>query len=137
MTASASTADQRAARSLIPLAAWTAAWVASLAIARFVPGQLGEYQPIAAWIALGVNVAVGIVWIVAHARYLRQLDDLQRKILTDALAVALGAGLVGAMAASVANNAGLISFGDDAATFAIVAAVAYIVMAIVGNVRYR
>lgn len=137
MTASASTADQRAARGLIPLAAWTAAWVASLAIARFVPGQLGEYQSIAAWIAIGVNVAVGIVWIVAHARYLRQLDDLQRKILTDALAVALGAGLVAAMAASVANNASLISFGDDAATFAIVAAVAYIGMAIVGNVRYR
>jgi len=135
--ASAPTADQRAFRSLIPLAAWTVAWVVSLAVARFVPDLMGEYPSIAAWIAIGVNVAVGIAWILSHARYLRSLDDLQRKILTDALALALGAGLVGAMAASVANTAGLISFGADAATFAVIASVVYVVGAIVGNLRYR
>jgi hypothetical protein len=137
MTTSETTADHRALLSLIPLAAWTLAWVASLAVARFVPDLLGEYQPFAAWIAIGLNLVVGIVWIFAHARYLRRLDDLQRKILMDALAMGLGAGLVGAMAASVANVAGLISFGADAATFAVVASVVYIIAVIVGNVRYR
>lgn len=137
MIASETDFDRRVRRSVIPLAIWTAAWVASLAVARFVPDLSGEHQPMAAGIAIGVNVVVGIFWIVAHARYLRRQDDLQRKILMDALAVALGVGLVGAMAASVANSAGLVSLGSDAAVFAIIAGVAYIVTARVGKLRYR
>jgi hypothetical protein len=134
MTVLETTADQRAFRSLIPLTAWTVAWVASLAVARFVPDLMGEYQSPAAWIAIGLNLVVGIAWILAHVRYLHRLDELQRKTLMEALAMGLGAGLVGAMAASVANNAGLISFGADAAAFAVVASVVHIVTVIASPV---
>ncbi len=90
------------------LAIWTLAWVATLALAKFGPALLWNEQPVASWIAIAVNIAVGVAWIVAHAQYLRGVDDLQRKILMDALAIALGAGLVGGFAYSAANTAGLI-----------------------------
>lgn len=137
MTESATSTQQQAARSLIPLAIWTTAWVASLAAAKFLPELMGEYQAIAAWVLIGLNIVVGIVWIVVYARYLRLLDDLQRKIQMEALVLALGGGFVGAMAVSVANSAGLVSFGADAATFAIIASIVYIVATIIGNLRYR
>jgi hypothetical protein len=84
-----------------------------------------------------VNLAVGIGWIVAHARYLHLADDLQRKVMTDALAVGLGVGVVGGLAYAAADNLGLISFDFGLAVFPVLAAVGYIVATLVGNLRYR
>ena len=38
-----------------------------------------------------LNVLVGSAWIISFTRWLRALDELQRKIMQDALAVTLGA----------------------------------------------
>ena len=123
--------------SILALAIWTAAWVASLAVARFGAAAMGESSAAASWILIAVNVAVGIGWIIAHARYLRGVDDLQRKILMDALAVALGAGLVGGLAFSVAGSAGLIAFDSDIAFASILMGVVYLVAVAAGTLRYR
>ena len=56
------------------LALWTLAWVATLALARFGPSSLWDSQPAASWAAVAINLAVGIGWIVAHARYLQAID---------------------------------------------------------------
>ena len=123
--------------SILALAIWTAAWVASLAIAKFGSAAMGESSAAVSWILIAVNVAVGVGWIIAHARYLRGVDDLQRKILMDALAVALGAGLVGGLAFSVAGSAGLIAFDSDIAFASILMGVVYLVAVAAGTLRYR
>ena len=123
--------------SVLALAIWTVAWVATLAVAKFGPELIWNDQPVVSWIAIAVNVIVGIGWIVAHARYLRAVDDLMRKILMDAIAVALGAGLVGGFAYSAANTAGVISFDSDIAFISVLMGVVYIVATAVGFVRYR
>lgn len=123
--------------SVVVLAIWTFAWVATLALAKFGPALLWNEQPVASWIAVAVNLAVGAGWIVAHARYLRGVDDLQRKILMDAIAVALGAGLVGGFAYSAANTAGLIAFDSDNAFISVLMAVVYMVATAAGTLRYR
>ena len=123
--------------SILALAIWTAAWVASLAVAKFGSAAAGESSAAVSWILIAVNVAVGIGWIIAHARYLRGVDDLQRKILMDALAVALGAGLVGGLAFSVAGSAGLIAFDSDIAFASILRGVVYLVAVAAGTLRYR
>lgn len=76
-------------------------------------------------------------WIVAHARYLRSLDELQRKIQVDAVAVALGAGLVGGFGYAAADLAGLVLIDPSIALFTAVVAVVYVVTIDVGNLRYR
>ena len=91
-------------------ALWTLAWLVTLAVAKVGPELLWDSQQVAAsWAAVVVNLVVGIGWIVAFARYLQAQDELQRKILQDALTITLGVGWVGGFAYVVADAAGLIA----------------------------
>ncbi|PZF80084.1 hypothetical protein [Jiangella anatolica] len=124
-------------RATARLALWTLAWAASLAAARFGPELIWDERPAASWAAVGVNVVVGIAWIIAFARFLRALDDLQRKIMQDALAVTLGVGWVGGFAYVVADNAGLVADDVNLALFPTLLGVVYVVAFAVGWIRYR
>ena len=130
-------AVERAWGSVLMLAIWTVVWIATLALAKFGPETLWDSQPVVSWIAVAVNLAAGAGWIVAHARYLRGVDDLQRKIFMDAIAVALGAGLVGGFAYSAASTAGLISFDSDIAFLSVLMSIVYLLAIAAGFVRYR
>jgi len=131
------TADQRATRGAVSMAVWTIVWMTTLAVATFGPSFLWDSQPVASWIAVAANFVVGVGWVVAHARYLRGLDELQRKIQVDALAVALGAGLVAGFAYAAASIAGLIADDANIALFSVLVAVVYVIAIAVGNLRYR
>ena len=129
--------DQRAFKIVIPTAIWTVIWMATLALAKFGPDLLWDHQPLVSWIAVALNVLVGLGWIVVHAQYLRKVDDLQRKILMEGMAVALGVGLVGGFAYSVADSAGLVTFDGSFAFVSALMAVVYAVATVVGTLRYR
>jgi hypothetical protein len=118
------------------LALWTVAWVATLALARFGP-RLWDSQPVANWAAVAANLVVGIGWIVAHARYLRGIDELQRKIMQDALAVTLGVGWVGGFSYFVADAADLISYDVDNGVYPALLGIVYMIAIVVGTIRYR
>ena len=109
---------QRAFRNVAPLAIWTLAWVATLALARSGP-NCGTQQPVVSWIAVAVNVAVGIGWIVAHARCLRRVDDLQRKIRWMGWPSPSGWGSWAGSPTRSPNTAGLIAFDSDIAVLAV------------------
>src|SRR5215207_3782992 len=94
---------------VLALAAWTLAWLATLAVARFGPEMLWGDDPVWSWVAVGVNLLVGAGVIVAFQRYLRRADELDRKIMLDALAVTLGVAWVTGFAYVVANAAGLVT----------------------------
>lgn len=128
--------DRRAMRSSGRLAIWTIAWIGSLALASFGPPLWGR-DPVITWIAVGVNLVLGVVWIIEHARFLRAVGDLQRKVVLDATALALGAGLVGGFAYAVAEQSGLVAVDSEIALLAVLMSVVYIVAVAVGNLRYR
>ena len=119
------------------LVAWTLAWLTTLAVARFGPGNVWDPQQLVlSWAAVAVNLVVGIGWIVAFTRFLRAIDELQRKILQDALAVTLGVGWVVGFAYVVAHTAGLV--GDvNVASVPVLLGVVYLVAIAVGKLRYR
>lgn len=123
-------------RTVIRLALWTLAWLATLAAARFGPELLWD-SPAASWAAVAVNVLVGIAWIVAFARFLRALDELWRKIMQDALAVTLGAGWVLGFGYVVADAAGLVADDLDIALFPALLGVVYVIAVVAGRIRYR
>lgn len=118
------------------LVAWTIAWAASLALARFGPGVWGESEA-ASWAAVFLNLAVGVAWIVAFTRFIRALDDLQRKIVQDALAVTLGVGWVVGFGSVVADTAGLVPAGVELAVLPALMGVVFVVAFVVGKIRYR
>ncbi len=124
-------------RNTAQLAAWTLFWVAVLALARFGPEHLWNDQKTVNWIAVAVSLLVGIGWIAAHARFLRELDDLQRKINMDALAITLGVGLVAGFTYAVAGHAGIVTVEGNIALLPILMAVVYVVAILIGNMRYR
>jgi hypothetical protein len=126
------------ARSTLALAAWTFAWTASVALAKFGPGEIWDHDNEAAsWAAVALNVIIGIGWIWSFARYLRTLDELWRKINLDALAATLGLGWVAGFAYLVADGAGLIAQQPSAALLPIGVAVTYLIALTIGYVRYR
>jgi hypothetical protein len=113
------------------------AWLLTLALARFGPDSLWDSQPVASWAAIAGNIAVGIGLIVAHARFLQKMDELQRKIMLDAMAVTLGAGLVAGCAYAAADHADLVARDADIGLLLILMAVVYVIASLVGNARYR
>lgn len=120
------------------LVLWTLAWTATLAAARFGPAFLwdAQQQPVASWAAVAANVLVGIAWIVTFARFLRALDDLQRKIMLDALAATLGVGWVVGFAYFVADAAGLVTYDLNVALFPALLGVVYLIAFVIGRIRY-
>lgn len=122
----------------VRLVLWTLAWAATLALAKFGPGHLWEArQTVASWAAVGVNLVVGVGWIVAFTGFLRGLDELQRKIIHDALAVTLGVGWVGGFAYVVADAAGLVTYDVNVAVYPALLGVVYVIAFVVGSIRYR
>lgn len=129
-------AHQEATKRTARLVLWTLAWAVSLAVARFGPAHVWDSE-LASWAAVAANLAVGVGLIVAHARYLRGIDELQRKIMQDALAVTLGVGWVGGFAYVVADTADLVARDVSVGVFAALLAVVYMVAVVVGHFRYR
>ncbi|SFC89114.1 hypothetical protein [Streptomyces aidingensis] len=126
-------------RTTVRLVLWTFAWAATLALARFGPENWWDsQQPAASWAAVAVNLAAGIGWIAAFSRFLRAQDELQRKIVQDALEVTLAAGWVGGFAYVVADAADLVTHDlDIAALFPVLLGVVFLGAVLVGKIRYR
>ena len=73
---------------------WAVAWALSLAGISFISKNdwYSATFPIA--IALVVNVGIGVGMILAYKRFLKELDEMERKIQLDALALSVGVTLV-------------------------------------------
>ncbi len=118
------------------LALWTLAWGLTLALARFGPELVWDSRPALSWGAIALNLAAGVGWIFAHARYLQGIDELQRKIMQDALAITLGVGWVVGFAYVVADSADLIA-RDEVGLLSALMGVVYVIATFAGHIRYR
>lgn len=123
-------------RNTLKLMGWTAAWVITLAIATFGPAFLWESRALTAG-ALLVNVAAGVGMIFANKDHLMVLDELQRKIQLEAMALALGVALVFGLAYSTADVADLIPFDAEIAYVVFAVCAAYAVGILLGHRRYQ
>ncbi len=126
----------RMIRHTLNLAAWTAAWAASLALAAFGPGSIWDQQSAATALAIAFNVLIGIGMLIANKRHLQALDELQRTIQLQAMAWALGAGLVAGMAWTLLDRYGLIAFDASIAHLVIFMSLVYITGIVVTTKRY-
>lgn len=119
------------------LAIWTFAWVATMAVATFGPVELWESQRAITVLAIIVNLAVGAGMILANRRYLRTQDELQQKIQFDAMAIALGVGVVGGLGYSLLDITDVIAADAEIGHLVMLISIAYLASIVVGRVRYR
>lgn len=139
MSSSTPTAGPWAARMrrhTLGLAAWTAAWVGSLALARFGPDGLWPAPSVLTPVALGVTVLVGIGMLVANKRHLLALDELQRALQLQAMAWSLGAGLVAGTAWVLLERQQLVVFDAGISHLLMFMALAYLAALAIGLRRY-
>ena len=127
----------RMIRNSMGLAAWTAAWVASLAVATFGPVALWNGEPLPTLLAIVFNVFVGVGMLLANKRNLQAMDELQRTVQLQAMAWTLGAGLVGGLAWTLFDRHDLIAFDVEIAHLVVFMALVYLLGTIAGLRRYR
>jgi hypothetical protein len=123
-------------KATIHLALGTLGWTATLAVARFGPHHWWDGD-VLSWLAVIVNLIAGLGWIITFSRYIRAIDELQRKIMLDALGITLGAGWMVAFAYVVADGAEIVSLDLDVAALSVVMAAVFLAAIGAGNFRYR
>lgn len=119
------------------LAYWTAAWTLSMALATFGPKFIWQGDTLLTVLAILLNLGLGIGMIVANKRHLKGLDELQQKIQLEAMALALGVGLVGGLSYSLLDITNLISADAEISHLVILMALTYMAGIFSGQVRYK
>ena len=127
---------EKLSRNTLKLMGWTVAWVVTLAIATFGPVFLWESKALTAG-ALLVNVAAGVGMIAANKDHLMALDELQRKIQLEAMALALGVALVAGLAYSTADATNLIPVDAEIGFLVFLVCAAYGLGIFLGHRRYQ
>jgi predicted membrane channel-forming protein YqfA (hemolysin III family) len=127
----------RQIRKTLGLAAWTAAWLASLALAAFGPAILWNDQPVPTLVTIAFSLVVGAGMLFANKRYLESLDELQRTIQLQVMAWTLGAGLVGGVAWTLFARHDLVGFEAEIAHLVVFMGVVYMAGSVAGSMRHR
>lgn len=119
------------------LAYWTGAWVISCAVASFGPKFIWNSDPTISALVISISTAIGVGMILANKRYLNGLDEMQRRISLEAMAIALGVGVVGGLSYSMLDIANVVSYHAEISHLVILIGVTYFVGIVVGNIRYK
>ncbi len=119
------------------LAFWTTAWTITVAIVTFGAEFVWDNDPLITSIALIGNVLIGTGMIMANVRYLKDLDELEKKIQLDAMGVSLGVTLIGGIAYSMMDTTNLISMDAEISILVILMGITYMAAIMIGKMRYQ
>ncbi len=123
-------------KSLYKLAAWTWSWVATLAIASFGPKFIWDDHTFLTIFAVSVNFINGILMIIANRNYFNNLDELERKIHLESLALTLGLAVVAGLSYSLLEITNLIGFDAEIGNLVMFIGITYLVCVGVNTRRY-
>lgn len=124
-------------KNTIRLRNWTVAWVLSMALASFGRLFLWESNEILSIIAILLNLAIGIGFIIANKDHLKGLDELQQKIQLEATALSLVVGIVVGLSYNMLAQANIIFSKAEISHLVIIMALTYMVGIFIGNRRYK
>ena len=126
----------RSTRSTIRLVCWSIAWVGTMVLVDKAELYGWFSTPEMSMLAVVVNAAIGVGLIRIFVRYLKDLDELQRKIQLDTLALAMGVGLVTSFSYSLLVTTGHV-VQADVSDVTLIVILTYMGATILGQVRYR
>jgi cytochrome c biogenesis protein CcdA len=75
------------------LAFWTLAWVLSVALVSFGGEFLWDGNQAMSIAAIGLNLLIGILMVLANRRFVENLDELEKKIQLESMGLTLVVGL--------------------------------------------
>ena len=128
--------DQRARRDSIAIVGWIFTWMLSLTISDKAALYGWWSAEWITWLSIIINAALGL-WVVrTYMRMLRNLDELQRQIQLNALAISLGVSLVGSITYSLLVTWGYIT-DEEVSDIFVLMCVSYSAAVLYGQFRYR
>ena len=116
---------------------WSVVWVLATAGLAFGPKNLWSFNTWLTIIAVLIHIGIGLGMIRAFKQYLLGLDELQRKIQLDAMALSLGVGLVLGCSYEQLEDIKLIPFQPEIPHLIILMSLTYYIGIILGNRRYQ
>jgi len=124
-------------KNLRNLALWTLGWVLSLALVTFGPKFLWEGNELFTYLAFFLNLGFGVGMIFANRTHINGLDELDKKITFDAMAIALGVGVIGGLSFSVMDITNMIGFDAEISFLVVIISITYLIAMVVGKLRYK
>ncbi len=129
--------ESRTRANVMRIFRWTVAWVGTCALLVFGPKFLWNKALVFTLLAAGLNVLVGICAILANKKYFEELDDLQRKVHLNSLAITVGVAFIVSVPYSVMDSYHVIPFHADIAHMVMLMGLTYGVSNLYGTRRYR
>ncbi|MDX1332954.1 MAG: hypothetical protein R3252_07985 [Robiginitalea sp.] len=118
------------------LAQWTFAWTATTALAAFGPQFLWDDAAGLTALAILLNVGIGIGMVLANRRLLEGLDELERKIHLESLALTLGLTLIVGIGYSLLDSTDIIPWDAEISFLVIFMGLCYLLAVVINQKRY-
>ena len=121
---------------LIHLAFWTWPWVLTLAIATFGPVFFWEEKSALTIVAIVVNLAIGILMVLANRKLFNHYDELERKIHLESMGLTLGLAVIIGLTYSLLDQKNLIHSDAEIGFLVGFIGITYIISLMVNRKRY-
>ena len=121
----------------LQLAAWTGAWVLTVALATFGPEFIWGSNQFLTVIAPVLNLGVGAGMIGANIQHLGSLDEMMQRIQLEAMAITLGVALVGGISLSLLDTTDLIGINAEIGYLILLMGITYLITFGVNKMRYQ
>ncbi|MGQ8364313.1 hypothetical protein [Glaciecola sp. 1036] len=128
---------QRLNKSSHTIFIWTASWVLSLALLAFGPKFLWDYSVVISLIVILVNLSCGYKMIMANKAHLMAMDELQRRVHMNAMAISLGISMIFGAVYGLLEGIRLIESTPNPANILFVMGISYLVSVFVGFRKYE
>jgi hypothetical protein len=116
---------------------WNGAWTAATALMAFGPKFLWNNASVFTFLAVGLDIAVGVGMILVTKKHIEEMDELQRRAYLNALATTVGVGLITGIPWSVMDTYHLIPLKADIAYMVILMGLTFFVSFLYGTRRCR
>ncbi len=128
---------KRTQKNVLNLAFWTILWLLTMALVVFGAKFLWNFNSVISALFIVTNAAIGVGMIRANKKYLDGLDELQRKMNFDAMAIALGVGVVGGLSFSLLDITNLIAFDAEISFMVLLIGITYLIGIVITHSRYQ
>lgn len=119
------------------LAIWTWTWVATMAVATFGPKFIWDSHVFLSTFAILVNLANGILMILANRDLFNHFDELEKKLHLEAMALTLGLTVVVGLSFSLLYQSNLIPIDAEISFLVMFTAVTYLITLFINTKRYK
>ena len=116
---------------------WSVVWVLATAGVAFGPKNLWNFNTLPTILGVLIHIGIGFGGIMVFKQYLLELDELQRKIQLDAMALSLGIGLVLGSSYELLEDIKLIPFEPEIPHLIILMSLTYVVGTVLGHRKYQ